>query len=155
MSTRSARRLLAELDRKALLRLEGESPHRRVWLHDFERTYIRAKAKQLGPLDAKLLAAYEATSCPMSWPSGPNDGYYFERLPCHLKLAGREQTLQHLLLDLRWLRAKLNATDIYALISDYDLMPAEPVGTLLQGALQLSTHVLANDKTQLAGQLTG
>jgi hypothetical protein len=52
-------------------------------------------------------------------------------------------------------RAKLAATNVSAILSDYDMLPDDPDARLVQGALRLSSHILARDKTQLAGQLTG
>jgi WD40 repeat protein len=76
----------------------------------------------------------------------------------------------NLLTDFEFLTQKINHPEfgLQALIEDYDLIDApeatthleddpEKVKTLkrIQGALRLSAHVLAKDKTQLAGQLLG
>jgi len=63
-----------------------------------------------------------------------------------------------LLLDYRFLEAKLNATDVSALIEDCRSLLShgkdEPI-RLIQSALQMSSHVLDKDKKALAHQLAG
>ncbi len=75
-----------------------------------------------------------------------------------LKRAARrklEDALSGLLLDFIWLLAKLKATDIASVIADYELLSTEPKVGLVRDTLHLSAHVLARDKTQLAGQFIG
>jgi len=151
---RYARKLITTLKCKALLNADGEAPHRRISLHDLFGDYIRRAHADLVPLHNRLLDAY-AAKCPDGWPTGPNDSYFFERLAWHMIIAGRTDDLRTLLLDYRWFRAKLDATDIAALILDVDCFPVDTSLQLVQGALRLSSHVLARDKNQLAGQLCG
>ena len=51
--------------------------------------------------------------------------------------------------------SKLAATDPNALIADYDYLAEDKDLRLVQSAIRLSAHVLARDRRQLAGQLTG
>jgi WD40 repeat protein len=81
--------------------------------------------------------------------------YCFRHLPTHLAEAGRDGDLRSLLLDFNWLQGKLFATDTNALIGDYDYLPNESDLQLVQSAIRLSSHVLARDSRQLAGQLVG
>ncbi len=73
----------------------------------------------------------------------------------------RVQRMKAWLTDWGFLEQKLGAVGITALIDDYDLLlpllPAEEQPGLkrIQGALQLSAHVLVEDNSQLAGQLLG
>jgi WD40 repeat protein len=177
---------------------------RTIGLHDVMRAYlVRELGKQAEPrnLHASLLDAWgDAYNLP--------DSYAWRWCAWHLREAGREKELRKLLLDFNWLQAKLNATDVSALISDYDRvaepagsrgttereLPGEPIAIppwrcaaaklppsslsraeegrehatlpqgelraqddlpLVQEALRLSAHVLARDRTQLAGQLLG
>ncbi len=151
---RSARKLLAALNSKALLRLEGEARNRSVTLHDLQHDYLRATAGDLKNLHEKLLAAYQK-KCKDGWASGPNDGYYFENLGYHLVEAGRKEELRRLLFDFGWINTKLEAADVNSLIKDYDFLLDERDLRLVQGALLLSAHVLAQDKMQLRSQLYG
>ena len=63
----------------------------------------------------------------------------------------RAASTARLLLDFDWLRAKLEATEINALIGDFDYVQRNPQADFLQSALRLSAHVLAKNKSMLAG----
>ena len=108
----------------------------------------------LGLLHDRLLNAY-TQKYPNGWYSLENDGYIFQNLAHHLIKAGRATELQQLLFDFRWLQAKLDNSSINELIADYDLLSEDANLQLLQRTLSLSGHILAEDKTQLAGQLWG
>lgn len=75
--------------------------------------------------------------------------------PFHLAGAGREQELRGLMLDFQWLKAKFQALDVAGVLADITLLPPEPVISILAHSIRLSTSVLAVDKSQFAGQLTG
>ena len=126
----------------------------RVALHHVLMDYVRARAENLPALHDKLLEAYQRQA-PSGWPSGPDDGYFFERLPYHLAQAGRHPELRQLLLNWDWLQAKLRATDSEALAADFDLVAGDEELKLIQGACRLSAHILNGDRTQLGAQLVG
>ncbi|MFH7025042.1 MAG: NB-ARC domain-containing protein [Heteroscytonema crispum UTEX LB 1556] len=107
----------------------------------------------LGHLHNRLLNAYKQDL--NGWHTVTNDGYIYQQLAYHLIEAGRTTELQQLLLDFQWLQAKLEKTNINALITDYDLLPQDKNLQLVQGALRLSAHILAENKTQLVTQLWG
>jgi WD40 repeat protein len=134
---------------------------RMLRLHDVVRSYLIDQCANLSALHARLLDAY-AAQCEGSWSTGPDDDYFFLYLPHHLVHAGRRDDVRALLLDFDWLWTKLQATDINALLADYDLALSNksPMGEdralqLVQGALRLSAHVLAVVPEQLPGQLLG
>jgi WD40 repeat protein len=156
LKEREARKLLAALDRKALLKLQGQEPDRQVTLHDLQYDYLRALAgEDLYSLHQRLLAAY-GKKCTHGWPTGPNDGYFFERLADHLVAAGRQEDLRRLLLSFDWLKAKLAATDVTSLRQDYLFLKEDEALQAVQGALQLAAQVLSGgDPGQLPSQLTG
>jgi WD40 repeat protein len=154
LKARDARKVLTTLASKGLLRLDGEAPNRRVSLHDLQQDYLRAQQTELQILHGQLLAAYQQ-NCPQGWHQGPNDGYFFEHLAYHLVGAGQQTQLQALLVDFRWIEAKLTATDINALLADYEWVSEDAELRLVQGALRLSAHVLSRDKCQLQSQLSG
>src|SRR5512144_2807298 len=83
------------------------------------------------------------------------DSYFFPFLPYHLAAAGRRDELKALLADYAWIEAKLKATDVQSVISDYDLVANEPGLSLVQRALRLSIPALSRDRTYLLGQLIG
>jgi WD40 repeat protein len=80
-------------------------------------------------------------------------------LPYHLIKGARWDEVRGTLTDFRFLQAKTEALGLQRLIDDYDLARrngfSEPGLRVIQEALQLSAHVLADDCTQLASQLTG
>ena len=123
-------------------------------LHDLQGDYLRKRAGDLRPLHGRLVEAY-AARCADGFPSGPDDGYFFQSLPHHLAAAGLTEEVKGLFFDFRWLAAKLRATDVNTLMADYEHLPEVPEARLVQGALRLAAHVLARDPAQLAGQLQG
>ncbi|MDK3162393.1 hypothetical protein QPK87_38490 [Kamptonema cortianum] len=81
--------------------------------------------------------------------------------PSYFADIGEVKRLRAWLTDFGFLEQKLAVAGITALIDDYDLaLPLLSAGEqrilkLIQGALRLSAHVLAEDNSQLAGQLWG
>ncbi|HZU86424.1 MAG TPA: alpha/beta hydrolase fold domain-containing protein [Anaerolineaceae bacterium] len=113
------------------------------------------EAQNLPERHQRLLRAYRAL-CRGGWPGGPRDGYYFQNLTYHLKGAGWQEELARLLLNFDWLWARLNVTDIAALIRDFGFLEQHSEDhQLVLEALRLSQDVLVQDKTQLAAQLRG
>ena len=94
-------------------------------LHDLQYDYVRNQTSDLSILHKRLLDAYTRLFG-SGWHNGPNDGYYFQYLAYHLFHAEQKEDLKELLLNFRWLQAKLDATDINPLISDYDFLPNDP-----------------------------
>jgi WD40 repeat protein len=160
-------KLCGRLNRLSLL-LRFDLATRTVRLHGVMRTYLAKQLADAPEIHAKLVGAWGD-------PHHLSDEYAWRWYAWHLRQAGRASALGELLIDFDWLQAKLDATDVTALIADYDLAldaldgrmhgAAPPRGSrtaaaaaglaLVQGALRLSAHVLARDKRQLAGQLTG
>jgi WD40 repeat protein len=123
-------------------------------LHDLQVDYVRKQVTDLPGLHDRLLGAY-ASECPEGWHQGRDDGYFFEHLALHLREAGRKGELQELLFQFEWLRAKLEATDVNALLADFDRVSGDSELKLVKGAIGLSAHILAEDKAQLQSQLSG
>jgi hypothetical protein len=140
------------LARKALLTWSAEA--RSIGFHDLQQDFLRLDADDLPALYRTLLDAHRPASG--RWPDLPPDEPYLWRwLAWHLAQADREDELGALLLDPAWLWGKLNATDIHALIGDFDHAPADPELGLVQHALTLSVQSLWQDRSQLSGQLIG
>ena len=130
-------------------------------LHDLQFDYVRKQHTTLAKenegikfLHNRLLNAY-GEKYPSGWHSLENDGYIWQNLAYHLQAGGSPTELQQLLCDFRWLQAKLENTNVNALIADYDFLPEDENLQLIQGALRLSAHILNQDKQQLPGQLLG
>jgi WD40 repeat protein len=131
-----------------------------VRLHDVMRKYLlEQQPGKLDGLHEALLEGY-GQRCPGGWHTGPRDGYYFRWLAYHLAQAGQADVLAALLLDFNWLDAHLRNGGVNELLGDYEYrgtapQEAQPHLALAQGALLMSSHVLAQDPDQLAAQLLG
>ncbi len=133
-------------------------------LHDLLRDLVRKRRNEVLPqLHERLVNAYGAVCAAQSteteiqkackWSRGPNDGYFFQWLPWHLKEAGMKAELRRTLLDFEWLQAKLNATSVRDLIKDYDIdMPNETNDTMRQ-VLRAAAPLIADDGKALGIQL--
>lgn len=65
---RHVRKLLTTLERKALLRVEGEAFHRHIKLHNLHHDYLRAIQGDLTHLHNQLLEAYRQQKCLTPFP---------------------------------------------------------------------------------------
>jgi hypothetical protein len=162
MKEREARRLLTVLERRALVRLDreaaevGDDPKRRVSLHDLLYDFATRLAGDRVALHQRMLDAY-SQRCSEGWPSGPNDGYFFQHLRHHLTEAGRDPELIDLLLDLRWLEAKAEAGLVSDLAMDFtraaERIPIDRGARhhlrLLEQALRSDIHFLASRPTTM------
>lgn len=126
----------------------------RYALHNLQSDYLKSQHPDLPGVHRRLVQSYDGR-CAGRWAEGKDDGYYFDALPRHLQAAGERATLQGLLADPAWLRAKLTATDPWCLARDADLVRGERGLTLLYAALRMSASVLATNHDQLAPQLLG
>jgi WD40 repeat protein len=119
-----------------------------VRLHDVVRAYLAGQLSEAAALHRRLIDAWgDLRRLP--------DAYAWHQLAYHLVRAGRQETLHELLLDLDWLQAALDATDPYTLQASYVDVTGDFELSLIQGAIRLSAHILARDKSQLRGQLHG
>jgi len=148
------RRLFIKFKNKNLLKLEEKELPRKISLHDLQYDYVRSSFSNPQEPHENIIEAY-GKKCNGEWHKGLDDGYFFSHLAYHLAQAGKKQELEKLLFNFKWLQARLDATDIYGLIDDFDHLKDDEDARLVKGALQLSIHALANDKRQLAGQLLG
>jgi WD40 repeat protein len=141
------------LANRSLVRIEGSM----LSLHDLQHDFVVMKADDLKSLHNQFLDAY-MKRCMQGWPSGPNDGYFFQNLAYHLSEAGRLEDLKSLLFDFNWIRAKLKACDkVNTVVSDYEIAkPQEDIEIYqLQKAIRFSANVLDKDQSQLPSQLFG
>jgi hypothetical protein len=153
VSAADAGNLLARFGDRSLLRRDLATG--RVELHDLQFDVARADlGDSLLLAHEQLLAGY-AARCPGGWPSGPDDGYFYQHLARHLAAAGRGDELAGLLTDVEWMRSRLRAGGVTGLLTDYATVPDEPGLALVQATIRLSAHVLAVDPDQLPAQLAG
>jgi WD40 repeat protein len=151
LSPEDARELVASFAARSLLARNRTGS---VSLHDLQVSYLRKEVANPAQLHGLLVDAY-AAKCPRGFATSLDDGYLFEHLPAHMAEAGRAGQLEELLSDFRWLEVKLAATDVNALISDFDLLPGNGELRPVQRALRLSSHIVALSGLELAGQLHG
>jgi WD40 repeat protein len=147
------RHLCSKLYHRLSLLHTYDAANQTIRLHDVVRKYlIIEKEEKLFSIHKQFLDAYGYGK----WTDLPaTESYLWNHLAYHLVEAAREDELRKLLLDFKWMRAKLDATDVNSLISDYDYLSDDSDLRLVQGAVRLSSNALARDSTQLAGQLLG
>lgn len=127
-----------------------------IRLHDVIHAYLRKKVESHLPAwHHRLLDTYRPASD--RWPDLPRDEtYLWHHLFHHLIGAGQSDVCPDLLRDFQYLRSKLEATEIDALLADYSLFVDDDTELLfVWDALRLSAYVLIRDPRQLAGQLVG
>jgi WD40 repeat protein len=122
-----------------------------VTLHDLQMDYVHKLATDQQGLHRRLVESYRCL-CKDGWASGPDDGYYFAWLAYHLAELGE---VEKLLLDPKWMRAKLARGDVASLLADYDWATDNSDVRLVGDALRLSAHVLDKHPELLTSQLTG
>src|SRR5262245_10593233 len=69
--------------------------------------------------------------------------------------ADRRRDLRQLLLSPSWLQAKLAVSDASSLNADFDYVPDDEDLSIVQGAVRLSSNVIAKDPGQFASQIVG
>jgi WD40 repeat protein len=117
-------------------------------LHDVLRSWLAVHTTNARELHSGLVDAWP------DWMQLPS-AYAWRWLIWHLAQAGRNADSERVLYDPEWLLAKLRATDVNALIGDFEFLKPTPVAQLIQGALRLSSHVLAKDPSQFSSQMRG
>jgi WD40 repeat protein len=142
------RDLMARLSGRSLAAMSDADDGDAITLHDLQCDAIRKRRERSMPsLHLRLANA---------WGMLPDrsDAYAWRWLSFHLVAAGRHAELQRLLLDIEYIEAKLLVSGAIALISDFDYVDDEDTW-LVQSAIRLSAHVLIEDPSQLASQITG
>jgi WD40 repeat protein len=115
--------------------------------HDVVRAALALQVNDVRSQHTKLLEAWGD-------PYQLRSDYAWRYYSYHLRGTTRLDDLRRLLLDSAWIRAKLNATDIHSLLSDFDALESlEGEIQLLRDALRLSAHVLTSNKSELSTQL--
>ena len=126
LKPRHARKLLTDFAARSLVQLSPATgdghADMRMTLHDLLHNFATGMAeKQFGSLAALNQALLDANwkKCPNGWPSGPDDGYFFQNLCMHLLTAGRLDEAVELLTNLPWIEAKCKAKLVFSLQDDY------------------------------------
>jgi WD40 repeat protein len=127
-----------------------------IRLHDVIRAYLLKKGEShLVAWHRRLLEACRPAND--RWPDLPRDeSYLWNYLFHHLLGAEQSDVCRALLLDFHYLRSKLTATDVNALLADYSFFSENDAELrLVRDALRLSAHGLARHPSELLGQLLG
>ena len=139
--------LLQELDSAALLDFDLRTATVRI--HDVFRAYLSLLLKDAPEIHRRLVQH--------GWPNpyALPDAYAWRWYTLHAARSGVPGLLRTVLFDFDWMLAKVEATEIQALVADYDFLDhaAEPAARLLQDALRLSSAALSRHPGQLATQL--
>jgi WD40 repeat protein len=149
------RDLITEFQNKSLLSVKEENSKRFISMHDLHHDYVTMECKDKQSVHRKLIEAYREKCLSNAFHNGPNDGYYFQNLAYHLIQSGKKDELTKLLFDINWMQARLDNTDANGLISDYEFIKDDPDLETIKKTIRMSTHVLFDDPSQLASQLTG
>ena len=112
------------------------------------------------PYHVKMADYFRAKSDPSGaeiWDGNAPRG--LSELPFHLTKGARGDEVRDILSSLNFLQAKIDSLGPQALIDDYDRVQraslSDPGLRAIREALQLSAHVLGDDPSQVASQLTG
>lgn len=130
--------------------------HGEIRMHAMIQNYLHDHILDAPALHASLIEAWGD-------PLKLTDNYAWHWYAYHLVEAGHLKRLEALLTNFDWLQAKLEALNISEVITDFHRAQRVPDDSALaklslhyvQGALQLSARVLAQDRQQLAPQLLG
>ena len=85
------------------------------------------------------------------------NSYLVRHMASHWAACRPQLELHSLLLDFQWMRARLEGTDIHALLKDYEYVmdPAPQAISVVSRTLSMTAHILWKDKRQLIPQLLG
>ena len=118
-----------------------------ILLHDLQGDFVRKRCPDVPAAHEALLRSYRPDEAQPGWTwSTTTSSTGFPTISIG---AGRGEECRDLLFDLAWLRRKLAARDVHALIADTGLCPGDAEVERLGRALRMSAHVLNRDKRQL------
>ena len=135
--------LVILLSKRSLLQRDGDN---RIKLHDLQYDYVCQQISDPISLHQRLMDAYSEQSI--------QDDYYWTYWAYHEDAAQNHEQLQANLLNFRFLASKLTATDVTAVLGDFNYI-SNPTTSLVKEAIRLSAHVLLQEPEQLAGRLRG
>lgn len=151
MSANECNELLDDFARMELLDIDGA---RAFGMHDLLHDYAFARLNENHKfIHEKLLDSYRGMQ--QGWWDAEDDGYFFQHAAHHFAGCCRQRQFNTLLLDFRWLYAKLKATNPAALMEDFDSVQESADHRLVQSTIRLCAHVLIRDHEQLTSQLIG
>lgn len=140
--------VLKHLDNLSLVRWDRETDT--VRLHDMIRRALEVRLGEPVSVHRRLIDVW-------SEPGRQPNEYTWRWFGWHCVRADQQERWLNLLCNVHYLHAKLDATDVDALLGDFELLTLEPLPGLesLYRTLRMSAHVLSKDKSQFFGQLLG
>ncbi len=117
----------------------------------------KAGPYRINPADGEHLIATQGLSILQDSPENM-PVYLIKHLPSHLSsMEQGEIKIVNLLLNFDWLSLKLEQTDIFSVLADFELLTNSDNQSvkLVESALRLSVKALVEDKAQLSSQLVG
>ncbi|HYG63739.1 MAG TPA: NB-ARC domain-containing protein [Thermoanaerobaculia bacterium] len=149
-----AKQLARRLHRLSLL-LSLDLDAGTLRLHDVFRKYlIGRQGDAIAALHQDFLARSRSASG--RWADLPlSESYLWRWLPYHLVHGGHSDILRELLLNFRFLAARLQATNVIALIGGFDYLLHDPDLRIVRSVIYRSVLTLILYPEQLAGQLVG
>ena len=127
-----------------------------VRLHDTTRRYLRDKAGANGLLDQNRQLVRAMADIRLETKTTSEADYFYRYLPQHLADTNDRPTLDAILFDPSWLRAKLSATNsLLSLVGDYEQHSRGPMQSYIGRTLRLIAGICTRDKRQLLPQLVG
>lgn len=121
-----------------------------IQVHDVLLEAAQRRAGDMAALHGRLLAAWGDLRS-----LSDDDTYAWTWVTHHLIAVGQAGKLRPSLLDPRWLRRRLRATNVDTLLADFDLQPEDQVLRAVRDALHMSARIIAGDDAELPGQLRG
>lgn len=161
LSAAKTKTLLKTLARQNLLELRESGGQAFVGMHDLLHDYVRLTAPSLTALHAHLVDAVasalpHASSGGTEWSALPTtEQYLWLHLPHHFLQGGKADELRAELLNELWLRRKIEAIGIAAVLDDLRCFEGDAEIDQVAGALRLAAQIVANDPSQLPSQLWG
>ncbi len=124
-----------------------------IRLHDTIHKHLEASHRnELAKWHSDFLESFRVDD----WRNLPDsETHMWKYLAYHLRGADKVEVLRELLLDFSWLQAKLNNTDAYSLLRDFDEFLDDRTHALVASAVRLSLSAVVVDRRQLAPQLDG
>lgn len=116
-------------------------------MHDVLRAHLHARIPDVVGLHRRLTS--------VGWPDAHTlpDRFAWQWFGWHLAKARQMDQLRELLLDYRWLAAKVGRTDVSSLIRDLDLSSEVQPLSIVRDALRLAAYQVGRDPNQLGVQL--
>jgi WD40 repeat protein len=142
-----AENLILRLDDTGLL--EFDLKIGMINIHNVLRSHLESQINNVKELHSRLIGKW------LHPPYALPNVYACKWIGWHLAQAGEYDRLKQLLLDFDWLKSRLKAVQIQAVLQDFELLEDSEDTRIVRDALRLASHGLSIDPNQLRVQLSG